>query len=243
MTEKDVEFWRSLRHGLSDRTRCTAHICYDEYEWRKMRRKYLCASEAACVIGIGFKSNVQLWEQKTNPDYEDTEPPIVMSVRQKGIDNEPLSKRQWEIDTGHKVWDGTHVLCVNESILDKNGKPFLACTLDAVGRDGLGNMYDIELKRSESIKLFSDSVNMPDKYRAQVLHQMLVTGLPRAVLLARIVWFDGDGKRHVVERDYWLDADDPNVGYDMEKLLEVETKFWNENVLEKVRPPRILPEL
>lgn len=245
MTEEEIEFWGSVEHGFGHRTKCHAMICGSEERWREERKKYLCASEAACVIGIGFKDNVQLWEQKTNPNYEpEPNTPSVESLMAKGTANEPLSKRQWEIDTGHKVYDGTQVLCINQSILDKNGKPFLACTLDAVGCDtNTWQLYDIELKRSESMKMFSDPVNMPDKYRAQVLHQMLVTGLPRALLVARIVWVDTSGRRHVVERDYWLDADDPNVKYDMEKLLEVETKFWNENVLTGVRPSRILPAL
>ena len=216
--------------------------CNDEADWKEQRKKYLCASEAACVLGIGFQDNIWVWEQKTGRGKEPKFSDQALALMDRGKRNEPLSREQWAIDTGIEVFDGTLKLIINTDILDANGNPFLACTLDAIGKRVDGVLYDIELKRGESIKVFADPVNMPDKYRAQVLHQMIVTGLQDAVLVARIVWWESDG-RHVVERQYWLHASDPDTKYDMEQLVEAERKFWNKYVLTGVRPARLLPNI
>lgn len=237
MTSK--EFWNQSKPFGNGKVVVS---CNDEADWKKQRKKYLCASEAACVLGIGFQDNIWLWEQKTGRGSEPKFSEQALALMDRGKRNEALSREQWSIDTNHEVYDGTMKLIVNADILDANGNPFLACTLDAVGKCDVG-LYDIELKRGESIKVFSDPVNMPDKYRAQVLHQMIVTGLQHAVLVARVVWFESDCKRHVVEREYWLHADDPDTKYDMEQLLEAERKFWNKYVLTGVRPARLLPNI
>lgn len=237
LTEKDSLMWGTK---FPD---CRVMEFKREDEWKDARKSFICASEAACVLGIGFQDNIWLWEQKTGRGEEPKFSQQTLELMMKGKQNESRSRDQWEIDTGHKVWDGTMKLIVNNKILDEKGNPFLACTLDAVGEHNLGYLYDIELKRGESIKVFSDPVNMPDKYRAQVLHQMIVTGLQHAVLVARVVWFESDCKRHVVEREYWLHADDPDTKYDMDQLLEAERKFWNKYVLTCVRPARLLPNI
>ena len=232
-----TEFWNSDPFGNGR----LIYPYFDTKSWLEGRRKYLCASEASDVIGIGFNSNVTLWKAKTGRINQDEHSPQSLELMRKGSENEELSRKQWAIDTGHEVIDGGKILVVNSEILDARGKPFLACTLDSVGIKETGSMYDIELKRSESIKLFPKD-RMPDKYRAQVIHQMIVTGLREAALVARIVWFEA-GIRNVVEREYWLSCDYPSVKYDMEKLLELETRFWNEYVLTGKEPPLILPTI
>lgn len=239
MNEKNnSDFWSNNPFGED----VAVIHCKDESEWKELRTGYLCASEAACLLGIGFHDNIWLWKQKVgmgeNPNFSEQS----IALMNKGRKNEPLSREQWAIDTGHAVYDGTMKLVVNTNILDDKGNPFLACTLDAVGDCAEIGLYDIELKRGENIKMFSDRDNMPAKYRAQVLHQMLVTGLKHAVLVARIVWWDRNG-RNVVERQYWIDADDPDTQWDMDKLLVAESRFWNRYVLPKVMPPRILPSI
>lgn len=230
----DIDGWKELQN-------CSIYHCDTEDEWKKARKNYITASESACVLGIGFHDNVWLWEEKIGVKHADDFSSQTLNLLHKGKVNEPLSREQWANETGHTVFDGTLNLVVSDKHKDKLDHSFMAATLDAIGIDENGKPYVIELKYSESPKTFRDG--MPPKYRCQVLKQMIVTGLDRAVLIARIVWLDLDGHRHVTEKEFWLDANDPDVAYDMEQLVKAETHFWNDFVLEKKRPPLLLPSL
>ena len=223
-------------------TSCFLLECESREAWLKARRNFICASESASLLGIGFSTNFQLWEDKTG-----RKPLVVEDNEQmrKGRENEALSRKQFALDHDVEVLDGTNILVVDGKHLDKNGKPFLAATFDAVGFWSDGEPFDIEFKRSESYRLFADPNNMPNKYRAQVVKQMLVGNLHRACLCARVVNMNpyDTRQRKVYEREYWLDDMDETVRFDQEKLLEVETRFWNENVLGDKMPDRILPTI
>ena len=222
--------------------RCSIIECKNEHEWKCLRKGYITASESACIIGIGFKSNVWVWEEKVGINHVGNPESVAsLALMNRGSVNEPLSRQQWANETGHEVIDGTLKLITNNSILDKFGRPFLACTLDAVGIDNENNPYIIELKYCENAFVYRNG--LPPKYRCQMIKQMIVTGLHKAVLVARIVWFDNAGTRHVSEHEYWLSDDDPDVKYDMENIIAIETSFWNKNVLDKIRPAKVLPEI
>jgi hypothetical protein len=68
---------------------------------------------------------------------------------------------------------------------------------------------------------------------------MLVTGIKKAVLVARVVWFDSDNNRRVTEKEYKFNADDEDIKADMNGLLCAETAFWHNNVLSNVEPSMI----
>lgn len=222
--------------------RCMILDCPTKEKWLELRRSFICASESACLLGLGFHTNFAIWRDKTGVE------PIVVEdneVMRKGRDNEALSREQFAIDHDCKVLDGTNKLVVDLEHEDKDGYPFMAATFDAIGIGADGNPFDIEFKRSESYKLFSNPDEMPDKYRAQVIKQMVVGGFNLACLHARVVNtspYDLRVKK-IYERDYWLDASTDDVSYDMEKLVEVETKFWNEHVLTNIPPATVLPRL
>lgn len=234
MTNEERELWGKLK--------CSTVECTHEDEWLKLRKGYITASESACVIGVGFNTNVWLWEEKTGAHCATKYPPLTLALMNRGKVNESLSRRQWENETGDRVLDGSLILCVNDDILDANGKPFMAATLDGLGVRDDGSMYIVELKYSESASTFKNGT-IPAKYRCQVLKQMIVTGLKEAVLISRTVWFDSAGQRVVSERSHWFHADDYGVKCDMEQLVECERRFWNEYVLTKRRPDILLPEI
>ncbi len=221
---------------------CIVLDCPDRETWLKLRRNYICASESASLIGIGFHSNMDIWRDKTG------EKPIVVEdndLMRKGRENEELSRKQFAIDHDCRVLDGTNKLVVDARHLDDRGYPFMAATYDAIGIDKDGKPFDIEFKRSESYRLFSDPNSMPSKYRAQVVKQMIVGKFETACLHARVVNLNPYDNRAVkiYERDYWLDASADDVAYDMKQLVEVETKFWNEHVLTKTPPATFLPRI
>jgi predicted phage-related endonuclease len=213
--------------------------CKDEKEWLERRRQYICGSEAADIIGCGFKSNIDVYKDKTGSGIQMHFNPEMEKIMQKGSDSEIDILRLYGIDHDVEVISGTRCLCINNRILTSTKQvPFIACTLDGIA------LYDkeptiIEIKRSTSPNIYKDNINPPIKYRAQVLHQMLVTGIKKAVLVARVVWFDSDNNRRVTEKEYKFNADDDDVRNDMNGLLCAETAFWHNNVLLNVEPPMI----
>jgi hypothetical protein len=46
-------------------TECDVLKCHSEQEWLERRRQYICGSEAADIIGCGFKSNIDVYKDKT----------------------------------------------------------------------------------------------------------------------------------------------------------------------------------
>lgn len=220
-------------------TECEILKCHTEQEWLERRKLYICGSEAADIIGCGFKSNIDVYKDKTGRGKQIHFTPEMEKIIQKGSKSEIDILRLYGIDHDVEVFSGTRCLCINNRNLTSTKQmPFMACTLDGIA------LYDneptiIEIKRSASPNLYKDSVNPPLKYRAQVLHQMLVTGIKKAVLVARIVWFDSNGERKVTEKEYKFNAEDVDIKMDMNGLLCAETAFWHNNVLSNVEPPMI----
>lgn len=54
-------------------------------EWLELRRTKIGASDAPCIMGVGFKTPLQLWEQKLGL----VEPDPINPAMQRGIDLEP----------------------------------------------------------------------------------------------------------------------------------------------------------
>lgn len=209
-------------------------------EWKKTRCRYICASDTANILGCGFRDNVSVWQDKMGVGKFDPSP-AVAELMEKGRNAEEHIRELFAIDRSiDRMYDGTRVMIVNKDIKDKNGNPFMACTLDAWAKDSIGNLI-VEIKRSESPKQFGDE--MPMKYRAQVLKQMIVTGIERAVLVAHISYIKPEGTRSCYTKEYWIGANDIGVKNDMDGIVKEETDFWNRYVIERRKPPRIMPNI
>lgn len=206
-------------------------------DWLKTRKMYICGSDAASVIGIGFKTNIELFEDKTSSEIKDIEPNELMI---KGSISEKYIRELYGIDHDCDVYDGTGILLVNTRDI-VNGFPFMACTLDAICVDrNTGELSILEIKRSE-YTIYEDE--MPLKYRAQVLHQMYVTGIYNSILKARCIYGRReDGTIKVIEKEYPLSMYDDSAKYDMKILKDKEEEFFN-RINEKKRPARILPSI
>src|SRR5271166_4747574 len=68
-------------------------------EWRAWRKSMIGASDAACILGIGFLSPFQLWEQKLGL-REDQESSPAMKM---GLDIEDDARDWFQAKTGIKV--------------------------------------------------------------------------------------------------------------------------------------------
>ena len=146
-------------------------------DWLKARRKGIGGSDAASVLGISpWKSNVQLWEEKTGiaepEDISDKE-----AVR-FGKESEAAIRRLFELDFPQFGMKANEPDC-----------PFIFATLDGeltdqTGRKGILEIKTTEIRRSVDWKKWNGQI--PDYYYAQIVHQMLSTGYEFAILKARI---------------------------------------------------------
>ena len=199
-------------------------------KWREGRKHSIGASDAAAVMGISpWKTEAQLWDEKANGktfDFNNAD-----TVR--GHRSESHILELYGIETGRKIFSGERIM-----LLSKRNW-FMSCTLDGIDFTDENNPVIIEVK---SVKFshgeWSDD-KIPDYYFTQLLHQLAVTGWNEAILLVRFT--RNEGWESASERMYHVKRDD--VQDQIDKLVRKESKFWNEYVVNKKRPPCRMPTL
>lgn len=205
--------------------------------WLEERKKGIGASDAASVVGLNpYKTNVQLWEEKTGlQQAEDiSDKPYV----KYGTEAEKHLRALFQLDfPEYEVAYDQYARIAN-----LKNYPFLFATLDGVltekqtGKKGI-----LEIKTTEilnSMQLLKWKNRIPDNYYIQVLHQLLVTGYDFVILKAQLK-FSFNGMR-LETRHYTIERNE--VIQDMEFLLKKEIAFW-ECVTEKRKPNLILPAI
>lgn len=210
-------------------------------EWLKARQKGIGGSDAAAVLGISpWKSNVQLWEEKTGI----TEPEDISEkeVVRFGKESEAAIRQLFQLDfPEYKVSYDEFGMIANQPDC-----PFIFATLDGEltdqnGRKGILEIKTTEIRRSIDWKKWKGQV--PDYYYAQIVHQLLATGYDFAILKARIREQRGalgefgwsvTVRHYLFERSPLLE--------DIAYLKEKEIAFWRA-VQTKTRPALILPEI
>lgn len=153
-------------------------------EWLKARQKGIGGSDAASVLGISpWKTNVQLWEEKTGI----TEPEDISEkeVVRFGKESEAAIRQLFQLDfPEYQVSYDEFGMIANEPYC-----PFIFATLDGELTDSSGRKGILEIKTTE-IRRFIDwkkwNRQIPDYYYAQIVHQLLATGYEFAILKARI---------------------------------------------------------
>ena len=201
-----------------------------EDAWRRARQNSIGASDAAAVMGISpWKTEAQLWDEKANGktlDFHNAD-----TVR--GHRSESHILELYGIETGRKMFSGERIMLMS------NRNPFMSCTLDGIDFTDEGNPIIIEVK---SVKFshgeWSDD-KIPDYYFTQLLHQLAVTGWNEAILLVRFT--RNEGWESASERMYHVKRED--VQDQIGKLVRKESRFWNEYVVNKKRPPCRMPTL
>lgn len=199
-------------------------------KWREGRKHSIGASDAAAVMGISpWKTEAQLWDEKANGktlDFHNSD-----TVRGHRSENHILEL--YGIETGRKIFSGERIMLMSKR------NPFMSCTLDGIDFTDEDNPIIIEVK---SVKFshgeWSDD-KIPDYYFTQLLHQLAVTGWNEAVLLVRFT--RNEGWESASERMYHVKRED--VQDQIDKLVRKESKFWNEYVINKRRPPCRMPTL
>lgn len=205
-------------------------------EWLKERKFGIGGSDAAAVLGLSkWKTNVQLWEEKTGrrkaPDISDK--PCV----QYGIHAEEPIRQIFALN--YPEYEVQH----EENKIIKHPKyPFLIASLDGIlidketGEKGVLEIKTTEIVRSTQNEMWKGD-NIPDTYYCQVLHYLNVTGFSFVKLVAELK-YEQDyqaRKTYTIQREEVVD--------EIKYLEQQEIEFWNEYVVKDIRPPLNLPEL
>lgn len=181
-------------------------------EWLELRRHSIGGSDAAAIVGLSkWASPYTVWADKTGrlPDKPDTE-----AMRQ-GRDLEEYVAQRFSEATGKRV-----KRC--NAILYNPAYPHSHADVD---RMIVGENAGLECKTTSTldVKQFR-GVEFPEKYYAQCVHYMAITGADRWYLSVLVL-----GKEFHV---YTLERDEAEI----RALMDAETAFW-EQYVETDTPP------
>ena len=197
----------------------------DREEWLAMRQDVgIGGSDAGTVLGLNpWCSNLQLWRYKTGqeqpPDISD-KPAVLFGKKAEEHIRELfiLDYPQYNIHY-HEFWMYCH---------DRYTWQF--ATLDGEiwqplsdGTDIMVGILEIKTTTIQNKAQWDEWENgIPQRYYAQILHQLSATGCEFAILRAYIRWYK-DGEFRATVRDYRIERKD--VLDDIAYLREQELKF------------------
>jgi putative phage-type endonuclease len=206
-------------------------------EWQKRRIRGIGASDASAVVGCNpYKTNLQLWEEKTGrrePEDISGKPYV-----KYGIEAEAPLRKLFSLD-----YPCYRVSYKNFDMRFNKAHPFIFATLDGAlteietGRKGVLEIKTTEILKSMQYESWRDRI--PENYYIQVLHQLLATGYEFAVLSAQLKTVYGDEVRTTTRR-YFIER--AEVQEDIDYLLEKEIEFWDSVQSDKC-PDLMLPPI
>lgn len=207
-------------------------------QWLEERKTGIGASDAAAIIGMNpWKTNIQLWQEKTGEvQSEDiSDKPVV----KYGNDAESLLRELFILDFPQ------YSVKYDEFKLFRNDKyPFIFATLDGWiegEKKGVLEIKTTEIMNNSQWSKWKSGI--PQNYYCQCIWQLLATGFDFLVLKAQIKSnrYQGDENLKIETKHYWIERKD--VQSDIDYMEECGVKFWNENILKKVKPNLILPSV
>ncbi len=204
--------------------------------WLKGRSKLLGGSDAAAILGLNpYKTNVQLWEEKTGRRQSEdiSDKPYV----KYGTEAEEPLRELFKLDfPEYKVLYEEGNMWLNDAI--PWGHASLdGWLLDQGGRRGIWECKTTEIMRAGQTELWKGRI--PDNYYIQLLHYLLITGFDFAVLKGQLK-FDIDGEMWLQTKHYKIERSE--VQEDIEFLKEKEFEFW-QHIKQDKPPALILPSL
>lgn len=189
------------------------------------------ASEAAAVVGLSpWMTPLELWRLKVGAAQpKDLSGSAAVS---RGVRMEPALRGLYAaMSPGYTVdYHAYDILCQED-------RPWLFATLDGEVTDDTGRQGILEIKTSSpngKLGWTKWDGRVPDNYMTQILHQMLATGWDFVDLFAALENMDGDLSIRTYRFERAEQADN------MAWLLEKETDFYQNNVLNGVPPAAIL---
>lgn len=222
-TEYDALFTRKTYHNRRD--------------WLNARGATLGASEASAAVGASpYKTNVRLWQEKTGRAHQEDigDKPCVLF----GSEAEQIIRDMFTLENR----DNFMVYYQQYEILTSVKYPWMSASLDGeILRNDEQSRGVLEIKTStiKSAAMAGEwQSGVPKMYLVQVLHQLIVTGYPFAILRAHII--DRYKNRVSYDNEYLFKAS--NYADEIQWLIQKEFDFWECVKLGK-RPATILPEI
>lgn len=191
----------------------------DRKAWLAIRQGGIGSSDAAAAVGLHpYKSQLELWMEKTGRQFDDKQPSrgeILTSPLHWGQVLEPLVAEHYARHTGHRVQR------VN-AILQHVEHPWMLANLDReiVGNDGV-QILECKTAGLFGARLWKEGV--PEYVQLQVMHQLAVTGQQAADVA--VLLGGHELQIHRIERDEAM----------IEQLIALEAKFWD--YVENDTPP------
>ena len=206
-------------------------------DWLERRTSYIGGSDAAACIGKSpYKSNVELWEEKTGRRQQ-----ADISGKdcvEYGKSAEYYLRELFKLDfPEYKVEYIENNMWLNDTY------PWAHASLDGWLRDDRGRWGILEIKTSEIMRASqreSWDEQIPDTYYLQILHYLAVTGFDFVVVKAQLKSRYGNNELRLTTKHYTIER--AEVEDDIAYLMDKEAEFV-EYIKADKRPPLILPEI
>lgn len=205
-------------------------------EWLAARQDRIGGSDAATVVGMNpYKSNVELWEEKTGRRI--AEDISGKSYVRYGTLAEEHLRALFSLD-----YPQYQVGYVDNNMFINSKYPWMHASLDGDLRDQDGRCGILEIKTTnilQSMQREKWNDRIPDNYYCQILHYLVVTEYDFVVLKAQLK-SEWQGEQRIVTKHYFIEKKD--VLDDMKYLAEAEKSFWD-CVKHDRKPDLILPAI
>lgn len=183
--------------------------------WLELHKTGIGGSDAGAIAGFNpYESPFTVYYEKTG----EMQPKEITEAMRQGSDLEEYVAKRFCEATGKKVKK-------MEYMLQSKAHPFMLADVD---RFVVGENAIVECKTSANRDGYSyeNANNVPAYHLVQCLHYMAVTGAEKAYL-ATLVY----GKAF-----YIVEIDRTEYEKDIESLIALEQRFWEENVLKEIPP-------
>lgn len=205
-------------------------------EWLKARMNHIGGSDASACVGVNpYKSNVELWEEKTGqrqPEDISGKDCVIY-----GTKAEEFLRGLFVLDfPEYQVFYDDNNMFLNSDYLWMHAS-LDGELVDQEGRRGILEIKTTEIMQSMQKEKWNDRI--PDNYFCQVLHYLAVTGYEFAVLKAQLK-SEWGGELRITTKHYFIERKD--VEEDIKYLVDAEKRFWN-CVQSGRRPDLILPAI
>lgn len=205
-------------------------------EWLQARKNHIGGSDASACVGMNpYKSNVELWEEKSGlrlPEDISKKEYVIY-----GTKAEEYLRELFTLDfPAYQVFYDDNNMFLNSDF------PWMHASLDGElvdqnGRKGILEIKTTNLLQSMQKEKWKDRI--PDNYFCQVLHYLAVTGYEFVVLKAQLK-SEWGGELRITTKHYFIERKD--VEEDIKYLVDAEKRFWN-CVESGRRPDLILPAI
>lgn len=205
-------------------------------EWLQARKNHIGGSDASACVGVNpYKSNVELWEEKSGlrlPEDISEKEYVIYGTRA-----EDYLRGLFSLD-----FPEYQVFYEDNNMFLNSDYPWMHASLDGelvdqAGRKGILEIKTTNLMQSMQKEKWQDQI--PDNYFCQVLHYLAVTGYEFAVLKAQLKSKWG-GELRITTKHYFIERKD--VEEDIKYLVDAEKRFWK-CVESGRRPDLILPAI